>query len=93
MLPKEAKKGDYQCESPEVGDLVKPQHHEMSSGYPSETLVTVTFAEQKGKTKLTLHIEVSESVAKRQGANVSWAETLDRLADYVTKAGVPKLDP
>ena len=43
----------------------------------------MTFAEQEGKTKLTLHLGVSESLAKRQGADVGWAETRDRLAGYL----------
>jgi uncharacterized protein YndB with AHSA1/START domain len=68
------------------GNLVEPAHYGMGPDWPSETLLTVTFAEHAGKTKLTLRHEVPESIAKRQGAQQGWAETLDRLAEYLTQA-------
>lgn len=48
--------------------------------WPDETTVTVTFAESEGKTRLTLHQNAPESVAKRTGAYPSWLQMLDRLA-------------
>jgi hypothetical protein len=36
----------------EEGNLVQPAYYGMSPDFPSETLVTVTFAEHEGKTKL-----------------------------------------
>jgi len=47
--------------------------------------VTVTLAEHDGKTKLTLHQTVLESVAKRTGAHPSWIEMLDRLAKQLSQ--------
>jgi uncharacterized protein YndB with AHSA1/START domain len=68
------------------GNLIPPAHYGMSPEWPSETLLTVMFAEQDGKTKLTLRHEVPESVAERSGAVQGWTETLDRLAEYLAKA-------
>ena len=51
-----------------------------------DVLTTVTFAEREGKTKLTVNqIYAFESDATR-GASVGWSQTLNHLADYVTKA-------
>jgi uncharacterized protein YndB with AHSA1/START domain len=72
--------------SDEEGNLVQPSHYGMSPDWPSETLVTATFAEHDGKTKLTLQQSVLESVAERHGARQGWTETLDRLAEYLAKA-------
>lgn len=51
-----------------------------------ETLVTVTFAEYNGKTKLTLHQAVFESVAVYNDHESGWTACLDRLAAYLAKA-------
>ena len=72
--------------SDENGSTVQPARHGMSPDWPAEALVTVTFAEHEGKTRLALHLGVSESLAKRQGADVGWAETLDRLSGYLATA-------
>ncbi|MGH8064289.1 MAG: SRPBCC domain-containing protein [Candidatus Entotheonellia bacterium] len=72
--------------SDEEGNLVQPAHYGMSPDWPSETLLTVTFAEHDGKTKLTSQQTVIASVAERNGAQQGWTETLDRLAEYLAKA-------
>jgi uncharacterized protein YndB with AHSA1/START domain len=69
--------------SDENGNLIEPVDAGMDPEWPSETTVTVTFAEDDGKTKVTLHQTVLESVAKRTGAYPSWIEMLDRLAELV----------
>ena len=51
-----------------------------------ETLVTVTFEEHEGKTKLTLHQAVFESVTARNAHQGGWSSSLDRLAEYLAKA-------
>ena len=48
-----------------------------------ETKLTVSFAEERGKTKLTLHQAVFESVAARDSHNEGWSTCLDRFAAYV----------
>ncbi len=70
----------------EEGNVVEPAHYGMSSDWPTETLVTVTFVEHEGKTKLTLQQSVLQSVAERSGAQQGWTETMDRLAEELAKA-------
>jgi len=52
----------------------KPKH---------ETLVTLTFAEQGDKTKLTLKQTQFESVTSRDLHRGGWSSTLDLLAEYL----------
>jgi uncharacterized protein YndB with AHSA1/START domain len=58
----------------------------MDPEWPSETVVTVTFAESAGGTKMTLHQTVSEALAKRTGAHPSWLQMFDRLAARLASA-------
>lgn len=52
-----------------------------------EGLTTVTFAEEAGKTKLTMHtraIAVAEAaIAYLQGMEMGWTQTIDRLEAFV----------
>lgn len=50
-----------------------------------ETLVTVTFEDQGGKTLLTLHQEAFKSRASRDGHEAGWSECLDLLAELLAK--------
>ena len=53
---------------------------------PHEVLTTVTFAEHGGKTTLTVRqVFRAESDATR-GAQQGWSESLDRLAEHLSKA-------
>jgi uncharacterized protein YndB with AHSA1/START domain len=59
---------------------------------PSEDLTTVTFAEENGKTRLTLvtgFTKVSPETAEAALANMErgWRQTLDRLAAHVAAVG------
>jgi uncharacterized protein YndB with AHSA1/START domain len=57
---------------------------EDDAGRPGhETLVSVTFAEHDGKTKLTFRQAVFESVADRDSHQEGWSECLDRLGAYL----------
>jgi uncharacterized protein YndB with AHSA1/START domain len=64
-------------------DLVNPER-DKSAGTPAlEAIVTVTFEEQDGKTKLTIHY-LYESAATvqgmlRTGMEQGWSQSLDRL--------------
>jgi uncharacterized protein YndB with AHSA1/START domain len=51
-----------------------------------EALVTVTFAEHEGKTKLTMHQARFDLAKVRDGASEGWNESLDHFADYLAKA-------
>ena len=57
-------------------------HADGSPGH--ETLVTVTLVEQEGRTRLTLHQAVFESVTARDRHEQGWTGSLDRLAECVT---------
>ena len=50
-----------------------------------ETLLTVCFAEQGAKTKLTLHQAAFETVTSRDGHQDGWTSSLDRLDEYLAK--------
>jgi uncharacterized protein YndB with AHSA1/START domain len=50
-----------------------------------ETLVTATFADLGGRTKLTLHQAGFESVTARDAHQGGWTECLERLAAYLTE--------
>ncbi|TMA88097.1 MAG: SRPBCC domain-containing protein [Deltaproteobacteria bacterium] len=49
------------------------------------TLLTVRFAEQGAKTKLTLHQAAFETVTSRDGHQDGWTSSLDRLDEYLAK--------
>lgn len=66
------------------GRVLPPAALGMDPEWPGETTVTVTFAElADARTRLTLHQDVSETVAKRTGAHPSWLSMLDRLAGVI----------
>jgi uncharacterized protein YndB with AHSA1/START domain len=48
-----------------------------------ETLVTVNFADYGGKTELTLHQAVFETLANRDDHYTGWASCLERFAEYL----------
>jgi len=73
--------------SDEQGNLIDPVDAGMDPDWPRETIVTVTFAEQEGRTRLTLHQTVLESIAKRTGAYPSWIEMMDRLDEELAGGG------
>jgi uncharacterized protein YndB with AHSA1/START domain len=50
-----------------------------------ETLVTVTFADLGGKTRLTLHQAEFESIAPRDSHQGGWSGCLERFADYLAQ--------
>jgi uncharacterized protein YndB with AHSA1/START domain len=51
-----------------------------------ETVLTVTFEEQQGKTKLTLHQAIFESATACDAHRGGWTSSLERLAEYLAKA-------
>jgi len=53
-----------------------------------ETLVTVTFADLHGKTRLTLHQAVFESVAAHEAHHGGWTGCLERFAEYLSANAV-----
>jgi len=56
-----------------------------SAGNPApETLVTVTFTDLAGKTRLTLRQTLFESVASRDSHRGGWVSCLERFAEYLS---------
>jgi uncharacterized protein YndB with AHSA1/START domain len=67
---------------------------EDEAGRPGhETLVTVTFADHGGKTKLTFRQAVFESVADRDSHRAGWSAFLDRLAQYLASGPGDEIAP
>lgn len=48
-----------------------------------ESIITVTFEDLGGKTRLTLRQEVFESVTAREAHRGGWTSSLERLAEYL----------
>ena len=48
-----------------------------------ETLLTLTFEDLSGQTKLILHQSIFESVSARDAHRGGWTSSLDRLAEYL----------
>jgi uncharacterized protein YndB with AHSA1/START domain len=72
----------------EEGNVVPATYYGMSADYPLEMLVTVTFAEHEGKTKLTLeHALGSVPASERDLCKQGWSESLDKLAEHLAVAG------
>ena len=65
--------------SDKEGNPAQPSDSGMDPDWPAETMVTVTFEDINGKTKLTLKQAVDAELAKRTGAYPSWLQMFDRL--------------
>jgi len=62
------------------GNVVPASHYGMSGDWPLEMLITVTFEDHSGKTKLTLtHIGLPAG-ENRDMAGAGWNESFDKLA-------------
>jgi uncharacterized protein YndB with AHSA1/START domain len=71
----------------EEGNVVPATYYGMSADFPLEMLVTVTFEESGGKTKLTLqHALGSTPASERDLCQQGWSEMLDKLAGDLAKA-------
>ena len=72
-------------------EIVKPERLVYSHGggddvEPVQFHVTVTFEDQGGKTRLTLHQSLFESVTARDEHHGGWNSSFDCLADYLAAA-------
>ena len=67
----------------ESGNVVPGTYYGMPDNFPLELLITVTFEEVNGKTKLTLNHEGFPD--DDSGASQGWKETLDKFAAHVEK--------
>jgi uncharacterized protein YndB with AHSA1/START domain/ketosteroid isomerase-like protein len=80
-----------------VHEIVRPERlvftcvHEGADGQPLLAMLnSVTFAEDSGKTKITLHVRVTHATAEAApmlgGMEAGWSETLERLDTFTNKA-------
>ncbi len=65
----------------EEGNVVSATHYGMSADIPLEMLVTVTFEDHEGKTKLTLRHAGLPAGPDQEGAKAGWSQSFDKLAD------------
>jgi uncharacterized protein YndB with AHSA1/START domain len=69
----------------ENGNVVPGTHYGMSSDMPLEMLVTVTFEEQGGKTKMTLRHVGLPAGTMSDLAGQGWNLSFDKLAESIVK--------
>ncbi len=69
----------------ETGNVVSASHYGMNADFPREMLLTVTFEDYEGKTKVTLRHVGFPSDADREGARQGWNESLDKLEQILLK--------
>ena len=72
--------------SDEHGNVVPASHYGMEGDFPLEMLITVTFEDLGGKTKMTLRHAGLPAGEHQAGANQGWSESLDKLAEYLAAA-------
>jgi uncharacterized protein YndB with AHSA1/START domain len=66
--------------------LVLTHAWEDAQGKPgAETVVTVTFAEEGGKTRMTFHQASFTAADTRDGHETGWNESFDMLAEYLAR--------
>ena len=65
----------------EQGNVVPATHYGMSPDFPVEMLVTVTFEDQDGKTKMTLQHTGLPAGPDAEGTHQGWSESFDKLAE------------
>lgn len=86
--------GDYREIVPEER-IVYTWAWENEDGTPGhETLLTVDFTEEDGKTFLSFHQGPFESVDERDAQREAWSEAFDRLAEHVERerSAAPELE-
>ena len=71
------------CFADEHGNVVPATHYGLSSDFPLEMLVTVTFEDQNGKTKVTLEHIGLPAGPEGEGAEQGWSESFDKLAEIL----------
>jgi uncharacterized protein YndB with AHSA1/START domain len=71
------------------GNVVPATYYGMSAEIPREMLITVTFEDLGGKTKMTLRHAGLPAGPDREGADQGWSESFDKL-DAVLAKGSPE---
>jgi uncharacterized protein YndB with AHSA1/START domain len=68
------------------GNVVPATYYGLSPDWPLESLMTVTFEELAGGTRVAVRHEGVPPGPDGDGARQGWAEILDGLAEYLAKA-------
>ncbi len=63
------------------GNVVPATYYGMSSGFPLELLITMTFEEFSGKTKFTLRHSGFPPGPDKEDAGIGWNQSFDKLAE------------
>lgn len=73
--------------SDENGNTVPPSSYGMSASWPEELLLTVTFEDHDGKTRMTLRHSGLTGIPEHDYQNMKqgWMESLDKLDEYLEK--------
>ncbi len=71
----------------EKGKVVPATHYGMEGDWPLELLVTVTFAEQEGRTTMTLRHTGIPAGQMRELTEAGWKESFDKLVELLAKRG------
>lgn len=74
------------CFADEQGNVVPATHYGMEGDFPLEMLVTVTFEDVGGRTKMTLRHAGLPAGEHREGANEGWNSSFDKLAEHLAAA-------
>jgi uncharacterized protein YndB with AHSA1/START domain len=83
--------GDHHWTQGVFGEIVEPERLVLigswadAEGNPTspETTLTITLEEYEGKTRLTLHQALFESMTARDEHRGGWNSSLDRLGEYL----------
>ena len=67
------------------GNPVPASHYGMEGDWPLEALITVTFEELEGNTRLTLRHAGIPAGEGRDGAQQGWSESFDKLTEELTR--------
>jgi uncharacterized protein YndB with AHSA1/START domain len=73
------------------GNVVPASHYGMSGDWPQELLVTVTFEDHDGGTKMTLRHEGIPAGESLDMTEAGWNESLDKLAGVLSAQHSPRV--
>jgi len=73
------------CFADGKGNVVPATHYGMSADFPLEMLVTVTFEEDAGKTRLTLRHAGLPPGKDLEDCREGWSQSLDKLAGMLAQ--------
>jgi uncharacterized protein YndB with AHSA1/START domain len=74
------------CFADEQGNVVPATHYGFTEEFPLETLLTVTFEDHEGKTRMTLRHEGLPAGEHTEGASHGWNQSFDKLAESLVSA-------